>query len=81
MGELAKRAKRYDVVNGKLGTNFVRIMGCKRLDRMVARESMKREGIVRPCKAPRGENGGRGKSYFARNWKDYVGWEKNKIGR
>lgn len=78
MGELARKTRKYDVVKGKLGTNFVRITGCKRLDRMVAKEAMKREGIVRPCKAPFSEKNGRGQSYFARNWRDYVGWEKNK---
>ena len=81
-GELRKRAKQYDVVKGKLGTKFVRKTGCKRLDRMVAKEAMKREGIVRPCKPgvykdAHGNNKKSG-SYFATHWRDYVGWEKNK---
>jgi hypothetical protein len=78
MGELARKARKYDVVKGKLGTNFVRVTGCKRLDRMVAKEAMKREGIVRPCKSPFCEKSGRGQSYFAKNWRNYIGWEKNK---
>lgn len=82
MGELARKARRYDVVKGKLGTNFVRITGCKRLDRMVAKEAMKREGIVRPCKPgvykDKYGNPKKSGSYFATHWRDYVGWEKNR---
>lgn len=82
MGELARKARRYDVVKGKLGTNFVRKTGCKRLDRMVAKEAMKREGIVRPCKPgvyrDKYGNPKKSGSYFATHWRGYVGWEKNR---
>ena len=49
---------------------------------MVAKEAMKREGIVRPCKPgvyrDKYGNAKKSGSYFATHWKDYVGWEKNR---
>ena len=81
MGDLGQMAQSRDpsVTNGKIKTTFVRIKGCKKIDRMVAKNNMKDIGMVRICKGQKhGRNNGHSEnervssSRFANNWRDYI---------
>lgn len=68
MSDLKEKANGKDpfVINGKLKTTFSLVTGDKKLDRLVAKNNMKKAGLKRICK----KNGG--SSYFADNWRDWV---------
>lgn len=69
MSDLKEKANGRDpfVINGNLKTTFKRVTGSTKLDRMIARNNMKKAGLSKFTK-----KGADGESYFAKHWREWV---------